>query len=146
MTARIRRARPGDGERLREVAFAAKAHWGYDGELVRRWADELELPDGEERWVAEGEGGIVGWASLEQPPDGVAVLDDLWVVPESMGHGVGRLLFETVCAAARARGSRTLEWGADPNAVGFYEHLGGRTLRDEVSEWGRTLPWMGLEL
>jgi GNAT superfamily N-acetyltransferase len=146
MTMLIRRAEPGDGDRLREVAFAAKAHWGYDHDLVRDWADALSLPGDEERWVAEDGEKIVGWASLERSEDGVAVLDDLWVAPAAMGRGIGSALFAQVASAARARGARSLEWGADPNAVPFYEHVGGRYLRDHVSEWGRTLPWMGLEL
>jgi hypothetical protein len=32
------------------------------------------------------------------------------------------------------------------NAVGFYEKVGGRKLRDRVTEWGRVAPWMGLDL
>jgi len=34
----------------------------------------------------------------------------------------------------------------DPNAVGFYENLGARRLRQHVSEWGRLVPWMGIDL
>ena len=45
-----------------------------------------------------------------------------------------------------ALGAKRLEWGAEPNSVGFYEKVGGRKLRDEVTEWGRLAPWMGLEL
>jgi hypothetical protein len=38
------------------------------------------------------------------------------------------------------------EW-AEPNAIGFYEKLGARYLRDsEPSEWGRVLPVMGVSL
>jgi hypothetical protein len=34
-----------------------------------------------------------------------------------------------------------------PSAVGFYEKMGGRYLRDSApSEWGRVLPVMGVDL
>ena len=47
----------------------------------------------------------------------------------------------------RELGVSALEWEAEPNAVGFYEKVGGRYVRDsEPSEWGRVLPVMRLEL
>lgn len=40
-----------------------------------------------------------------------------------------------------------LEWEAEPNAIGFYERVGGRVLRtSEPTIWGRVLPVMGVEL
>ncbi|MBA3718358.1 MAG: GNAT family N-acetyltransferase, partial [Actinobacteria bacterium] len=56
-------------------------------------------------------------------------------------------LFRFVGERAAARGAAHLEWEADPNAVGFYERMGGRYLRDSPpSEWGRITPVMGVEL
>ncbi len=135
-----------DPQRLREIAFAAKAHWGYDRELVRAWADAIEFPDEEVVVVAERGGRIVGWAAVV-PGGDVAVLDDLWVEPAWIGRGVGRELFERAAALARDRGAARLEWEAEPNAIGFYERVGGRYLRPgEPSEWGRVLDVMGVDL
>jgi N-acetylglutamate synthase-like GNAT family acetyltransferase len=142
----VRAAGPADHERLRELTFASKAHWGYDRELVRRWTNGLSFEAGQERWVAEADGEIVGWAGLVPPAEGVAVLDDLWVAPAAMGSGLGSRLFRLAAERARELGAERLEWGADPNAVGFYERMGGRKLRDHVTEWGRVAPWMGLDL
>ena len=48
---------------------------------------------------------------------------------------------------ARQLGATRLEWEAEPNAVGFYEGMGGRYLRESApTELGRTVPVMGLEL
>lgn len=140
----IRAARPDDAERLRELTYASKAHWGYAPALVRAWADGLDFSPVRERFVAEREGETLGWSGLI--PGDPCVLDDLWVDPPAMGQGVGAALFRHAAARARALGARSLEWGADPNAVGFYERMGGRVLRDHVSEWGRKTPWMGLDL
>lgn len=142
----VRAARPADHDRLRELTFESKAHWGYEHDLVRRWADGLQFPTDCERWVAEEDGEIVAWAGLTAPRDGVAVLDHLWVDPAAMGRGLGSRLFLVAADRARALGAERLEWGAEPNAVGFYEKLGGRKLRDYVSEWGRVVPRMGLDL
>jgi N-acetylglutamate synthase-like GNAT family acetyltransferase len=143
---RLRPLAPGDHERVRELTFESKAHWGYDRDFVRRWAEGLTFESEQERWVAEVDGAIVAWAALIPPSDGVAVLDDLWVDPAWLGRGLGRQLFELAAGRARELGAERLEWGAEPNAVGFYEKVGGRTLRDHVTEWGRVAPWMGLEL
>ena len=142
----VRGARPGDFERVRELTFESKAHWGYDRELVRRWADGLSFESASERWVAEVDGEIVAWAALTPPADGPGVLDHLWVDPPAMGRGLGSRLFRLAADRARELGAQRLEWGAEPNAVGFYEKLGGRKLRDHVTEWGRVAPWMGLDL
>ena len=43
--------------------------------------------------------------------------------------------------------AKELEWEAEPQAVGFYEQLGGRYLRDsEPSVWGRVIPVLGVDL
>ena len=143
---RLRPVTPADHARLRELTFESKAHWGYDRDFVRRWADGLGFESDGERWVAELDGGIVAWAALLPPADGVAVLDDLWVDPAWIGRGVGSRLFRMAADRARELGAERLEWGAEPNAVGFYEKLGGRKLRDHVTEWGRVAPWMGMDL
>ena len=142
----VRAARAADEERLRELTFESKAHWGYDRDFVRRWAEGLSFESDRERWVAEVDGEIVAWAALVPPSGGVAVLDDLWVDPAWMGRKLGSRLFRLAADRARELGAERLEWGAEPNSVGFYEKLGGRKLRDHVTEWGRLAPWMGLEL
>ena len=70
----------------------------------------------------------------------------LWVEPAWIGKGVGSRLFATACEQARRLGATTLEWEAELNAVGFYERMGGRFLREQMGDWGRPLPVMGLDL
>jgi GNAT superfamily N-acetyltransferase len=146
----IRRARPEDGERLREIAAASKGYWGYEPEQVRAWVAGGDFsPEGlssKEIYVAEAAGRPIAWAALE-PKGDVVWLADMWVEPDWIGKGVGSLLFGHCVECATALGGKSLEWEAEPNAVGFYERVGGRYLRDsEPSEWGRVLPVMGVEL
>jgi N-acetylglutamate synthase-like GNAT family acetyltransferase len=142
----VRAARDADEERLRELTFESKAHWGYDRDFVRRWAEGLTFEGEQERWVAEVDGGIVAWAGLVPPVEGVAVLDDLWVDPVWMGCGLGSRLFRVAADRARELGAERLEWGAERHARGFYERMGGRFLRAHVTEWGREGQWYGMEL
>jgi GNAT superfamily N-acetyltransferase len=145
----VRRGSARDAARLKEIAVAAKAHWGYGLERVREWADAGDFTPETlgrmELFVAVADGEAIGWASLKG--EGAAAwLEDLWVEPGWIGRGVGSRLFREAAASARGRAAKAIEWEAEPNAVGFYEKLGGRHVRDGTSEWGRTLPIMRADL
>jgi GNAT superfamily N-acetyltransferase len=144
----IREGRPEEFERLREIAIAAKAHWGYELAWVQEWAAAGDFePESLSRrlvYVADSHGEPIGWAALI-PRGEVGWLEDLWVDPPWIGRGVGRLLFEHVVLCARQLGARGVEWEAEPNARGFYERMGGTYVRDsQTTEWGRVLEVLGL--
>jgi GNAT superfamily N-acetyltransferase len=147
---RIRPVEPRDAGRLREIFTAAKGSWGYDPALVGEAAADLDVsPEAlkaREIYVADVGGKPVGFVSLIARPD-ACLLDDLWVDPAWIGRGIGRLLFNHATDCAREAGAPRLEWESDPNAVGFYEKMGGKYLRDsQPTIWGRVVPVMGLEL
>jgi GNAT superfamily N-acetyltransferase len=147
---RIRRALPGEGERLREIATVAKGHWGYDPVMVAEWTATLDLTPARLReaevHVAEVDGRAVAWAEILPPQDGVGVLEHLWVEPEWIGRGLGSQLFRLAARRARELGAATMEWEAEPNALGFYGKMGGRHLRTQITEWGRDGSVMGVDL
>jgi GNAT superfamily N-acetyltransferase len=147
---RIRPAAAGEGERLREIAIAAKGHWGYDLDRVREWAASGDFSSAGLRrkgaYVAAIGGDTVGWAAAMRQGD-VWWLDDLWIEPAWMGRGIGSRLFEHAAALGRQAGASRMEWEAEPNAVGFYAKLGGRYARDgEPGIWGRANAVMALDL
>jgi GNAT superfamily N-acetyltransferase len=56
-------------------------------------------------------------------------LEDLFVVPEHRGHGVGRALLVALARVAVERDCGRLEWSVldwNREAIGFYERLGAR--------------------
>jgi GNAT superfamily N-acetyltransferase len=60
-------------------------------------------------------------------------LEDLFVVPEHRGSGIGRLLMGHLARVAVERGCARLEWAAldwNEPALRFYAALGARTLDD----------------
>jgi GNAT superfamily N-acetyltransferase len=147
----IRPARAGEGERLREVAIASKLHWGYDQERVYEWANGGDYSDDAlariDVYVAELGGCVVAWGGVERKDEELCWLTDLWVVPESIGKGVGTALFARCTDRARELGTRRLAWEAEPNSVGFYEKVGARrTGAESLSSWGRPVPVMEIEL
>jgi GNAT superfamily N-acetyltransferase len=61
-------------------------------------------------------------------------LEDLFVLPEHRGRGIGRTLLAHLARLAVERGCGRLEWAVldwNRDAIGFYERLGARPL----SEW-----------
>ncbi|MFJ8826348.1 GNAT family N-acetyltransferase [Streptomyces sp. NPDC102467] len=149
-TVRIRTARPDEAELLSALALRSKAHWGYDAEFLAACAAELTLraDEVEPRRTAVAEapdGRLLGFATLEgQPPQGELGL--MFVDPDAIGGGVGRLLFTHVRETARAAGFTRFGWAADPNALPFYEAMGGRRVGSipSGSIAGRVLPLMEL--
>jgi GNAT superfamily N-acetyltransferase len=146
----IRAVDPQEGERLREIAIASKSHWGYDLDRVTQWAAQGDFsPQGlrsKEIYVADVDGRAVGWAALI-PRGEVCWLDDLWIEPEWIGKGIGTRLFRHAAERGKHLGAQRMEWEAEPHALGFYERMGGRYLRDsEPGVWGRTLAVMGVDL
>jgi GNAT superfamily N-acetyltransferase len=60
-------------------------------------------------------------------------LEDLFVVPEWRGRGVGRQLLASLANVAVARGCGRLEWSVlewNAPAIGFYQRLGAVVLDD----------------
>jgi GNAT superfamily N-acetyltransferase len=146
----IRPAAANEGGRLRAIAIASKASWGYDLARVSEWAAMADLSAvglrQKQVFVASAGADLVGWAATVRHGN-VLWLDDLWVEPEWMGKGVGSKLFDHAVSLARRSGATRLEWEAEPNAIGFYEKLGGRYLREgDVGSWDRINPVMGISL
>jgi GNAT superfamily N-acetyltransferase len=74
--------------------------------------------------VAERDGAIAGFATLLPCAPGVEELDGLFVEPDLMRAGIGRVLVEDAVTVALARGVTRLEVTANPRALGFYERVG----------------------
>ncbi len=139
-TMQILRARPDDAATLTEIAFTAKRHWGYPARWIASWAHLLtigpRLIAEQETYTAYVDGVPVGFYSLGRGL-GRMSLEHLWVLPEAMRRGVGRALFIHAVERVRALGCETLEIESDPNAAGFYEHMGARRVARTVTELER---------
>ncbi|MEZ4769880.1 MAG: GNAT family N-acetyltransferase [Caldilineales bacterium] len=145
-------ARPHHAAELTHIAHAAKRHWGYPDAWMAIWRDQLTFTpqDVADRptFVARGGDRCLGVYALSRTGD-VACLEHFWVLPEAMGRGVGRTLFEHAVGQAQARGATLLEIESDPNAVGFYRHMGCRPAGETVYDLDgqpRRLPVLHLAL
>jgi len=148
----IRYAVPDDAEVLSEIAIKAKAHWGYPENLMQVWMPTLTFNSEyfieNESWVAEVDNQPIAFYTL-QDKAGTAWIENLWVLPEYIGKGVGRRLFLHALSQARELGYKTLQLEADPNAAGFYEKMGMSKIgerRSDVDGQPRVLPMMEINL
>jgi len=153
--ATIRLAEPSDADALGAIsarAFeatyrgivpdAALDEWIRDGTAGWRAALDQRAPDSPSRaWVAERDGSVIGYATTSParsnwlpPPDGAGELTNLYLDPDVIGSGVGRLLYEHAMADLRERGFDPLVVWAfrdNPRARRFYE---GRGLAIDVPD------------
>ncbi|WP_298468250.1 GNAT family N-acetyltransferase [uncultured Erythrobacter sp.] len=133
------------------LCMRSKGYWGYDAAFMEACRDELTLTkrDLVESTVilAVQEQTIAGIAQVTFE-DGEAGLDKLFIEPDMIGHGIGRLLFDWTCAHALAEGATSLTVTADPDAAPFYEKMGFARTAEEPSGSipGRVLPVLSLKL
>lgn len=148
----IQRVRPEHAGELSAIALAAKAHWGYPKRWMEMWKPQLAFSphyfEENESWAAVEDARRIGFYTLEER-NGNAWLENLWVLPEYMGKGVGKAFFLHAVELARQRGSTLFQLEADPNAVGFYEKMGMYKIRErqyEIDGQPRILPTMEMKV
>jgi len=146
----IRDARPDEASALEALQRRSSDVWEeYRAELAAH-PDAIEPPhraiaDGRVRVAVDACGRLLGFSVVLPIRGGRCELDDLFVEPDSMGLGVGRLLVDDVVTRAAVAGARHLDVIANPNALGFYERLGFQTTGQASTRFGDALR-MSLEL
>ena len=148
----IFRAGERDAEALTRISFAAKRYWGYPERWIERWRETLTItPDfirRNEVHAALVEGRPAGFYALTGE-GGTLELEHLWVLPEHMGAGVGRALFDHAVRRAASLNAEVLEIESDPNAEGFYRRMGARRVGEinySIDGHRRTLPLLVVEV
>ena len=111
---------------VQRAAYAVEARlMGFDGlPPARETLAELQAC-GEELWLCEEDGRLVGAVGLEDAR-GALVIARLFVAPEAMGRGVGRALVRRAVARADGRPVRTGTGAANAPALALYMQLGFR--------------------
>jgi GNAT superfamily N-acetyltransferase len=147
----LRVATPNEAAELTELALRSKAHWGYDEAFMAKCRETLKVTaedcESGAVWVAADGARLAGFCSVcGDAPQGK--LSDLFIDPEYIGKGAGRLLLENAVERAKELGFSELEIHSDPHAVDFYLHFGAEKAGEVPSESipGRTLPRLLLEV
>jgi GNAT superfamily N-acetyltransferase len=148
---RFRPARADETSLLGELALRSKGYWGYDEDFLEACRAELTFRPADVAArrivVAEGATGVFGFYSIDgEPPSGE--LGNMWVVPEQIGTGLGRELWQHALATACRAGFTSLRIAADPHAAGFYRAMGAEQIGEVPSGSlaGRSLPLLLVNL
>ena len=147
---RIRDAQPDEALALEALHRRSSDVWDEDRAYLKAHPDAIEPPhqaivEGRVRVAVDAAGRCIGFSVVILVEDGTCELDDLFVEPDSMGAGVGRLLVEDVAARATAAGANRVNVTANPRAVGFYERLGFQVTGEASTRFARA-PRMSLDL
>jgi GNAT superfamily N-acetyltransferase len=89
-----------------------------DGMLIGAWHDGVPLGYA-----------CLYWTFTSLVPAEIVLMNDLYVVPEARGRGIGRALIEASAEAARERGANHLQWVTAPDnetAQRLYDSTGAR--------------------
>lgn len=124
--------------------------WEYDRANLAAHPDAIEPPhqaiaEGRVRVALDASGMLLGFSIVLPVRNGRCELDHLFVEPDAMRQGVGRLLVEDVLSHAGAAGAGFVDVIADENALGFYERVGFEVTGRAATRF-RDAPRMSLSL
>jgi GNAT superfamily N-acetyltransferase len=145
-------ARPEHAADLTRIAISAKRHWNYPETWIQLWTPSLtitaEYIQTHETWVALLDAQPAAYYSFAEN-EGKRWLDNLWVLPDHIGKGLGRSLFQHALERCKIQNIQSLLIEADPHAQNFYEKMGARKVhehRTEIEGAPRILPIMEINL
>jgi GNAT superfamily N-acetyltransferase len=148
----IVRAQPEQADALTQIAIAAKRHWNYPEHWIQFWASQLtisaEYISSNEVWMVMDKEELIAFYALSQNEDDWE-LGHLWVVPEYIGKGIGKKLFDHALERCKLLNIPFLKIFADPNAQAFYEKMGAKKISEHHSDLfgeDRVLPIMEIKL
>jgi GNAT superfamily N-acetyltransferase len=145
----IRDAREDEAEALSDIRVQSKGYWGYSQETLEAWRPAMKVSPNYIRTNAVRsiflDGQLVGfYAVIRESED---YLDHLWLVPEAIGKGVGRLAFDDAVRLASELGIEALLIISDADAVGFYLKLGAQKIGELFSpHQNRMLPKLRFQI
>jgi GNAT superfamily N-acetyltransferase len=124
----VRPAVVADQKALEALQWRASLNNPGDREALLANPDAIELPrsqiEGGGVFVAEAEGSVLGFAAILPRQDGDSELDALFVEPRAWRQGIGRVLVDHCCNAARSAGAASIHVVGNPHAEKFYYACG----------------------
>jgi len=136
---------------LTALTLRSKAYWGYSEEQIESWRKILTITKDYIKknsiFIGKANGKIAGYYSWIKTSNEAVELDNMFLEPENIGSGNGRLLMEDFLSRMKAAGIQKVLLYADPNAETFYRKFGFLEIgRSESNIKGRHLPIMQLEI
>ena len=150
IVALIRDARPDEAFALEALQRRASDVWEEYRAQLAAHPDAIAPPhraiaEGRVRVALDAAGRRLGFSTVLPIHDRRCELDDLFVEPEWMRRGVGRVLVDDLATRAHTAGAGYVDVIANPNALGFYTRLGFHVSHETSTRFGAA-PRMTLAL
>jgi GNAT superfamily N-acetyltransferase len=120
----FRQALTSDAALLSQIALASKSYWPYSLAQLALWASTLRVSETEiDRWptiTAHLGEVVIGFYQLTFQKANPPRLEHFWLLPEYMGKGFGRRMFNDATRRVEALGAGSFTIEADPHAEAFY--------------------------
>lgn len=147
----IQKAIPGDHEILTQITKKSKAYWGYSNEQIEDWSPFLTVT---EEYIETNsvfnlmlDNEIVGYYSFFHESENSLKLDNLFVLPDFIGKGFGKLLMNDFLVRLQDLSVQKVVLNSEPNAESFYIKFGFVKIGQiETSIKDRYLPIMELKM
>jgi ribosomal protein S18 acetylase RimI-like enzyme len=139
----IRRAVASEQKELEDLQLRASLTNAGDRDALLAHPDAIELPLAQIAaggvFVAEWNGTIVGFATVEPRGDGESELDALFVDPNMRRRGIARSLIQHCAEVARTQKSAALCVVGNPHAKDFYTACGFNVVGTTETRFGTGL-------
>lgn len=157
----IRRAHSHEATELTQLALRSKAYWGYSEAFMQAARAEMQITIPQlpteylyvleisgQKYTVGQTGRVIGFYQLRGMTTWQVELTDLFVDPVAIGQGWGKVLWRHAVETAYSRGYSQMTWESDPQAEGFYLHMGAQRvgLVGSSVKPGRLLPKMSYHL
>jgi N-acetylglutamate synthase-like GNAT family acetyltransferase len=140
-----------DTEILTDITKKSKSHWGYSNEQMESWSSQLTISknyvEANNVYKLVLNDLLVGYYAYVVLEENGVQLDNLFVLPEYIGSGLGTFLMNDFLEKCNALKFQKVVLNADPNSEKFYKKHGFKTVGHiETSIKDRFLPIMELNL
>lgn len=148
---KIKKASINDNETLTEITKKSKAYWGYSEEQILKWNNNLTVSKDyiETNCVFKlvNNNKIVGYYSYIIKEEKNVILDNLFILPEYIGKGLGKYLMTDFLNRMKDEKFKKITLDSEPNAEDFYLKIGFKKIGEfETSIKTRFMPIMEMSL
>ena len=140
-----------DDEILTEITKKSKAYWGYSDEQMESWSELLTITknyiETNNVYKLLVDNLPVGYYSYIYLSEKEVKLDNLFVLPDYIGSGFGKLLMNDFLNRVKNSDRKKITLDSEPNAEKFYEYFGFiKVGQIETAIKDRYLPIMELKI
>jgi ribosomal protein S18 acetylase RimI-like enzyme len=144
---KIEKACINDNEILTAITKKSKAYWGYSEEQIIKWNDSLTITatyiETNSVFKLMDNDKSIGYYSYLIKDEKNVILDNLFILPEYIGTGLGKYLMSDFLNRMKNENFEKITLNSEPNAENFYLKFGFEKIGEfETSIKDRFMPIM----